>query len=398
MLRLLIRLVDKVQFEFQSSWLGKLSFIKKAQNADQNSEKSKHTNFIKDGQRFLTPAFRRDGVGIQTMLRICVMFLAKQTNATYVHLPFLELAHQKIDPQGSTLTSAEWAAKWEQFFNFGVNEVSIADLTNKMGIVTLAKHLSFKDRQFGDPHDAQRYLLPKVIERIRNQDNGLYVFDLGLCRQPRECKLFLDAEFIKNLQEKFEDSDYKPDEIFFEQQFLNIAIHIRRGDVWDAYKAGSKRRMFTNKLVSQDYYVNLLDRLQDFFHKSSKPIRFHIFSDGEPDNFDQFEFTDGDSAILKFESGKVIKNIQFHLRRNTLDTLYHMIKAPILVPGKSTFSVVAALLNTSFIFYDDQIREFYQYTLIAKYMEKNPKFILLDQMHAQGAQIKNSIDRSGLFD
>ena len=60
--------------------------------------------------------------------------------------------------------------------------------------------------------------------------------------------------------------------------------------------------------------------------------------------------------------------------------MYHMIKAPIFVPGKSTFSVVAVLLSNSYIFYENEICEFYQYNLLEKYMEKNPRFISLNEL------------------
>lgn len=377
-----------------------LVLIKKTQAASQESEHAKNSKLVIDGQCILISGFRRDGVGIQAMLRICVMLLARQANATYVHLPFLNIKFKNNDPMGRFLTQEEWAAKWEAFFNFGKDEVHIADLANTMGQAKLAGHLSAKGRQFGRD-GALRSMLPDIVEKIRGRDSGtsgIYTFNLGLCRQSRECQLFLDAKFIQILQEKFESNGYTPKEMLYNEQYLNIAIHIRRGDVWDACQAGSKIRMYRNKFVSEEYYVGLLQRLQNIFGSSPKPVRFHIFSDGRPDNFVKFSFTGEREAFLQLESGLLIENIQFHLNQSTFDTIYHMIKAPILVPGKSTFSVVAVLLSNSYVFYENEICEFYQYNLLEKYMEGNPRFISLTGLEDRVMDVMKTLTKSRLMD
>lgn len=374
-----------------------LALAEKKWTAGLVSERAKNSKLVIDGQRFLISGFRRDGVGIQSMLRVCVMFLARQANATYVHLPFLRLAHQGIDPVGRHLTPEEWAAKWEAFFNLGKDEVHVADLTNAMGRAALAEQLSAEDRQFGRK-GAPRELLPDMVAKIRGRDgevSGIYTFDLGLCQQSREFELFLDAEFIQILQERFETNGYTPKKALYSEQYLNIAVHIRRGDVWEAAQAGSKTE---NKLVSEEYYVGLLERLQDFFGSSPKPVRFHILSDGRPEDFVRFTFASECEASLKLESGLLIENIQFHLRQSTFDTIYHMIKAPIFVPGKSTFSVMAVLLGKSHVFYENEISEFYQYDLLEKYMAGNPRFISLTGLEDRGAGVMEALTESGLMD
>ncbi len=377
-----------------------LNLIKQAQTASQNYKNKETSTLELDGEIILIPTFRGDGVGIQAMVRICVMLLARQANAIYVHLPFLKLAHQNIDPIGCHLTPEEWAAKWENFFNLGKDELHIADLANVMGETTLAKHISAKDRHFGDPQGALRKKLPGLVEKIRGHDreaSGLYTFGLGICRQPRECQLFLDTEIIQTLQKKFEGNNYRPEEILYDEDYLNIAIHIRRGDVWEACQKGTEEKEYTNKLLSEEYYIELLNRLQNFFRSSSKPVRYHIFSDGQPDNFVKFKFTSEHEAFLKMKSGNLIENIQFHLRQSTFDTLYHMIKAPIFIPGKSTFSVVATLLNNSYVFYENEIFEFYQYDLLGKYMDENPRFISLTGLEDKAAEIIKALNKSGVM-
>ena len=124
--------------------------------------------------------------------------------------------------------------------------------------------------------------------------------------------------------------------------------------------------------------MELLSRLHDLFDASPKAVRFHIFSDGEIENFDRFIFTGEQKACLILESGLRIENIHFHLRRDAFCTLYHMVKAPVFVPGKSTFSVLAAILTNSCVLYTDEITEFHLYNILEKYIDGNKKFISLD--------------------
>ena len=379
-----------------------LIFIEKAEAASQKREYERNSILEINGHCILIPGFRYDGVGIQAMVRICVMLLARQANATYVHVPFLKLAHQSIDPVGQSLTPEEWAIKWEDFLNFGEGEFHITNLTNAIEKATLATQLLDKDGQFGDPKDDLRHKLPSLVETIRSRDSEarrIWTFNLGICRQPRECQLFLDEEFVQILQKKFNSNGYIPEKLLYSEQYLNIAIHIRRGDVWDACQAGSKKTMHRNKLVSQVYYVELLQKLQNLFNSSPKPVRFHIFSDGQPNNFDRFTFTDGHEAFLKLESGLLIENIQFHLCHSTINTIYHMIKAPILIPGKSTFSVLAVILSNSYVFYEDEITEFYQYDLLEQYMEGNTRFIPLNErVEDRVVDVVETLTKSKLMD
>jgi len=137
------------------------------------------------------------------------------------------------------------------------------------------------------------------------------------------------------------------------------------------------------RFMSEDYYVDLVQRLQSLYADSSKPIRFHIFSDGKSTDFPQFTFLNDREAYLKLDSGERVENIQFHLSQNSLDALYHLAKAPVLVPSKSSFSFLAALLGTSHVFYDDAIYGFYQYTFLKDYIQQSARFILLSELKEQ---------------
>lgn len=354
-----------------------------AQKNRQNYDRKKNLTIDISKKCVLIPGFRRDGVGIQGMVRICVMYLAQKAGATYIHVPFINLAHRNSDPIGKSLRPAEWSSMWEKFLNLGEGEFHIDDLADAVGKETLARHLANSDYQYRDPIDYQWFILPSLLDKILRKDisvQNIWSFNLGLCRQPKECNFYLDDTFIQGLKEKFSRNGYIPDEELYSDNYINIAIHIRRGDVWDACQSGSTEIMYRNKFVTQQYYVELLQRLNNLFYLPDKPLCFHIFSDGRADNFDNFVFTGSQTAFLKLETGSIIHNIQFHLCQSATNTLYHLIKAPIFIPGKSTFSVLALILGNSYVLYDRDIVDFYQYDLLTKYIQGNTRFMSLNDM------------------
>lgn len=340
------------------------------------------------------PAYRRDGVGIQALVRICIMFLSRQVSSTYIHLPFLELQHQFNDPIGRSLSRLEWAEKWETFLNLGQDEYYISDLARQVGPKSIAIKMADENRQFGKPGMPSPSSLSEFLDgssRCDSPAKDLNVFDLRFFRDALaqslplsiDSGLAFDAPFVEQLQAKFDANGYVPSEELYSDQYLEIAIHIRRGDIWESFQAGDQRWEEKIRFVSEGYFVDLLQRLQALSYLSSKPIRFHIFSDGQSADFPQFTFVSEREAYLALASGERIENIQFHLSQNSLDALYHLVKAPVLVPSKSSFSFLAVLLGKSYVLYDDTIYEFYQYDFLKDYMQCNARFILLSNLKEQ---------------
>src|SRR5262245_21632059 len=70
-------------------------------------------------QLFVTATGKRDGAGAQTMAKMSALCVAKAHGLTYLHTPFLTLAHAEgpID---------EYIASWERVFNLGHGERSVA--------------------------------------------------------------------------------------------------------------------------------------------------------------------------------------------------------------------------------------------------------------------------------
>jgi len=361
------------------------SVLKKA-DAVQRAASLAEIDASLETRRAFIPAYRRDGVGVQALVRICVMFLSERLGALYVHLPFLEVQHQFNDPVGCSLSRIEWAQQWEAFLNLGQGEHYISDLARQVGPQSFVRKMADDEHQFGKPGIPPRSDLSDFLggsDSCNVHAKDINVFDLRFFRDAANSSLDFDSEFVEKLQAKFDANGYVPGQWLYSEQYFDIAIHIRRGDIWESFQAGDQRWEESIRFMSEDYYVDLIQRLQSLSSVSSKPIRLHIFSDGQPTDFPQFTFVSKREAYLELASGDRIENIQFHLSQNSFDALYHLAKAPVLVPSKSSFSFLAVLLGKSYVFYDDAIREFYQYDFLKDYMQRDARFVALNNWQEQ---------------
>lgn len=343
------------------------------------------------GSCIVLPAFRNDGVGVQALVRICAMSLAWQSGTTYIHLPFSHIAHQDLDPDGKELSASVWAMMWEAFFNLGEGEHSSGDLMRIMPEVPPVRQGESVRKLTGRE---QNQKLLEWVGDVHRVKRGIYTFGLDLCQNFTACGLSFSGDFIRTLQEHFRSGGYVPRTEVYDDAFVNIAIHIRRGDVWEGVKKDPDNLMYAVRMQNEAYYVELLANLHRLFASSARPVCFHLFSDGALDNFEQFTFRNDGEAELHLSTGGTIENIRIHFRQNAMDTLYHMIDAPILFPGKSTFSIVAMLLNDGYILFDDAVPKFPVRQVVDAYAEMNEKVVMMRDLDALAvAEMVKSLDR-----
>lgn len=105
---------------------------------------------------------------------------------------------------------------------------------------------------------------------------------------------------------------------------IDIAIHIRRGDVNSSCKGRYTPNSYYNEIIK-------------FLNKKYPEYSITIFSEGIRDDFDDF----------------VGKNLIFKLNLNIEETFHSLVSAKILVTAKSSFSYSAAILNSNTIYYID---------------------------------------------
>ena len=110
------------------------------------------------------------------------------------------------------------------------------------------------------------------------------------------------------------------------KDFLHVAVHIRRPNSRDDRTEGAD--------TPNSYYLNIINHIRKTV--SGKPLKFHIFSQGDIQKFSDF-----------FSEDTV-----FHLDEEIQDTFLKMVYADILVCSRSSFSYAAALLSDSIIYYE----------------------------------------------
>jgi len=104
---------------------------------------------------------------------------------------------------------------------------------------------------------------------------------------------------------------------------IDIAIHIRRGDVNNTAHPGRYNK--------NSDYIKIIKYLNKKYPKYS----ITIFSEGITEDFDELNDM----------------NLSFKLNLNIMETFHSLVSAKILVTAKSTFSYSAAILNSNKIYY-----------------------------------------------
>jgi hypothetical protein len=129
---------------------------------------------------------------------------------------------------------------------------------------------------------------------------------------------------------KYKRHFYKNKVNRFDSKYINVAIHIRRlsrydkeNNLYEAVRHGT----------SNLYYLDKMNSIR--FMYEGKPLRFHIYSQGNINDFNEL----------------VADDVIFHLNEKILDTFTDLVFADILLTAVSSFSYTAALLSNNEIWY-----------------------------------------------
>lgn len=283
------------------------------------------------------------------VLRIieCILFCRKYPQYTYVHTPLANIANKGYVSYSSTNSNimfSNYEDDCDSFFNLGCDEINVKDLDMKNVMVIENRKIKENLDKFTSSDDE---ILIQYVAPLSTPD-GFYDSNLHLIRN----------ELIK----KYNKSE-KPN-LYFDTKYINIAVHVRRGDLHFVVKS---------RIIPNWYYMKIMDKFEEMFPNR---IMFHIYSEGndieniDEKNMDQFErpkYTKCDS------SGKVIENIsdekkgkeyihldtnrdnfynflkykhiKFHINENIFTSIHHMINADVLVMGNSSVSHLAGIYN-----------------------------------------------------
>ena len=214
--------------------------------------------------------------------------------------------------------------EWESFLGVGENEVSLRTLRKK-GYKVLRLPYYEDDaacemvRNIIASYSGQRVVFLNELDQFYREQYGV-------------------AEYVKK---RFNSAKARSnDKLIYDPDKLNIAVHVRRGDINVGNSANSNLK---KRWLDNDYYENVLENVvkriseDDSFailtgKKGCRPA-FYIFSQGSGSDFESFRRfeTDGD--------------LHFCLDMEDKASFLHMVRADVLITSRSSFSYKPALIS-----------------------------------------------------
>ena len=172
---------------------------------------------------------------------------------------------------------------------------------------------------WGEGIDSCRLIEP-VIDSIRSPRNLLFVLADGQnCRDQTAHVAQQRADFLAHGRWQHLPVHHEPGR-------LNVALHIRRGDV-----AAMKSRDQGNwrlRFLGLDWFAGVMATVLEN-HRAERPL-FHVYSQGQPDDF--------------ADLGRGF-DLRLHLDAGDQESLFNMSRADVLALSPSTFSFLAAILS-----------------------------------------------------
>jgi hypothetical protein len=135
------------------------------------------------------------------------------------------------------------------------------------------------------------------------------------------------------------DSARKSDPIalYYQPQALNIAVHIRRGDLLP----GRQFSDLSSRMLPDSWYIAILNQIMA---QTKKSLSIHIFSEGK-------------NGLYQSEMGEAFSWVDFyahtghriteHIDTPFLDTFHQLLHADILIGSKSGMTHLAGMLGNS---------------------------------------------------
>jgi len=234
------------------------------------------------------------GIGHSVMELNTAVVRAQRWGLKYLHMPLRE--------------------PWEGFFSFGDDEDQSADVMARKPIIIDLPYVPLPD----DPEQESR--LNGLIQGFRSEQ--LVVFRLF-----PKTSVFAQSEgssFLRGKYMKRRGAD--PIENLLEDGKVNVAIHIRRGDIMAMMKAGVGS--WRERYVDLDYFVDLAKEVEALCGRNR--VCFNIFSQGDLADFQVFD---------------CLSNVHYRLDYDVFASFHNLVMADVLIGSPSSFSYLPSLFS-----------------------------------------------------
>jgi hypothetical protein len=259
--------------------------------------------------RYVTRIPNSAGIGDQvTSCWVETYSIAKKLRLNFVHQPFVPDIHSpNVD--------------WETFLGFGIGEIQEADLALEC--------LQAVKTVFVPPlrHDCEHGLrtFEKIITEAYNDDFILFHLGTGVYLNNGSEPEFSPYDILR--ARYFDaNSNLLLNEVRGSYNRIQIAVHVRRGDL--KYLKFADPRAHNKRWLDIAYYQRIIGTI--LVELGETPSTIHVFCDGTSD----------DLTALTEEFSCV-----FHLGESAELAFHQMVLADILIPGLSSFSLVAGKIS-----------------------------------------------------
>jgi hypothetical protein len=249
---------------------------------------------------FITCSGKTDGAGAQAIAIMSTILFARDLGLTYVHTPFSQIEHNENN-------DGDWESKWEKFLNLGKGEIFIDDVVGKSGIEVI----DLTELSKLDLHKHSTLYTVSQCHKYANLFPNRYSTLIDIFRE----KYFASDKVLYNMNTP--------------SQKINVAVHVRRGDV--SHSGLNSIRYTDNEFISK-----IIRQIVANLSRLGLDFCVNIYSQGRKEDFGELQNL----------------NVNFHLERCIFTTFNSLVNADILVMSKSTLSYTAALLSEGIKIYE----------------------------------------------
>jgi len=165
-----------------------------------------------------------------------------------------------------------------------------------------------------------KFNVPKPIQVIRYKGTTNYAFCETNLTQ------LLETNAFKLIKQLFFEGKTTP----YDTAFYNVAVHVRKHSAHDM-------RVHKRTNEPNAYYLNVMRFIIEEY-TGTKPVRFHIHSQGDANN-----------EFINFSATRA--EVVMHLNESVEDAFNGLVFADALVTSASSFSYVAAMLTDGVVYY-----------------------------------------------
>jgi hypothetical protein len=256
--------------------------------------------------RYLVRLPKQAGIGDQLSTAWSETYmLARENGLRFAHAPFAPNPHS---PQ----------VDWEDFFGLGDGEVRASDVLDNRTL----KVVYIPPLDLSRPEDNR--MLFTIVHRIYAGDRIVFHLGSGLYLRSQ-----LDSSAVMPavLREKYWRTRARlPEKSGFEASEVNLAVHIRRGDL--ALAEAKKKPEWSFRWVPDEFYLSAVAALRPLVRPGL--FKVHVYSDGTEEDLKAF---------------REIPDCALHLTEDPRRAFHQMVLADVLVASPSAFSLSAGRIS-----------------------------------------------------